>query len=204
MFKTKTCGELRKEHVGQHVTLAGWVHRRRDHGGVIFIDLRDRFGLTQIVINPANVRSAEIFKLAESLRNEYVIQVEGQVTLRPEGMANPKMSTGEVEVMVSQLALLNPAKTPPFLIDDEGRDVDENLRLKYRYLDLRRERMARNLTIRHTFVKFIRDYLDARGFLEVETPILFKTTPEGARDYLVPSRVHPGCFYALPQSPQQL
>jgi aspartyl-tRNA synthetase len=204
MLKTKTCGELRKEHVGQHVTLAGWVHRRRDHGGVIFIDLRDRFGLTQIVINPVHVSSPEIFKLAESLRNEYVIQVEGQVTLRPAGMANPKMSTGEVEVMVSQLVLLNPAKTPPFVIDDEGRDVDENLRLKYRYLDLRRERMARNLTIRHTFVKFIRDYLDARGFIEVETPILFKTTPEGARDYLVPSRVHPGCFYALPQSPQQL
>ncbi|MFC1467000.1 MAG: aspartate--tRNA ligase [Candidatus Brachytrichaceae bacterium NZ_4S206] len=204
MFKTHTCGELRKEHVGQMVRLAGWVHRRRDHGGVIFIDLRDRFGLTQIVINPANVRSPDVFKLAESLRNEYVIQVEGQVTPRPEGMANPKMLTGEIEVMVSQLALLNPAKTPPFVIDDEGRDVDENLRLKYRYLDLRRERMARNLTIRHTFVKFIRDYLDARGFLEVETPILFKTTPEGARDYLVPSRVHPGCFYALPQSPQQL
>ncbi|GIV84958.1 MAG: aspartate--tRNA(Asp/Asn) ligase [Candidatus Roseilinea sp.] len=204
MLKTKTCGELRKEHVGQRVTLAGWVHRRRDHGGVIFIDLRDRFGLTQIVINPAHVSSPEVFKLAESLRNEYVIQVEGQVTLRPAGMANPKMSTGEVEVMVSQLVLLNPAKTPPFVIDDEGRDVDENLRLKYRYLDLRRERMARNLTIRHTFVKFIRDYLDARGFIEVETPILFKTTPEGARDYLVPSRVHPGCFYALPQSPQQL
>lgn len=204
MFKTHTCGELRKAHVGQTVTLAGWVHRRRDHGGVIFIDLRDRFGLTQIVINPAHVRGPEIFKLAESLRNEYVIQAEGQVALRPEGMANPKMATGEIEVMVSQLGLLNPAKTPPFVIDDDGRDVDENLRLKYRYLDLRRERMARNLAIRHTFVKFIRDYLDARGFLEVETPILFKTTPEGARDYLVPSRVHPGCFYALPQSPQQL
>ncbi|MCS6849190.1 MAG: aspartate--tRNA ligase [Anaerolineae bacterium] len=204
MFKTHTCGELRKAHAGQTVTLAGWVHRRRDHGGVIFIDLRDRFGLTQIVINPAHVHSPEVFKLAESLRNEYVIQAEGQVALRPEGMANPKMATGEIEVMVSQLVLLNPAKTPPFVIDDDGRDVDENLRLKYRYLDLRRERMARNLAIRHTFVKFIRDYLDARGFLEVETPILFKTTPEGARDYLVPSRVHPGCFYALPQSPQQL
>ncbi|MCS7056913.1 MAG: aspartate--tRNA ligase [Thermoflexales bacterium] len=204
MFKTHTCGELRKEHVGQMVTLAGWVHRRRDHGGVIFIDLRDRFGLTQIVINPTSVSSPEAFKLAESLRNEYVIRAEGRVTLRPEGMANPKVPTGEIEVMVSQLALLNPAKTPPFVIDDDGRDVDEHLRLKYRYLDLRRERMARNLTIRHTFVKFIRDYLDARGFLEVETPILFKTTPEGARDYLVPSRVHPGCFYALPQSPQQL
>ncbi len=204
MYKTHTCGELRSEHIGQVVKLAGWVHRRRDHGGVIFIDLRDRFGLTQIVINPAHVRGPEVFKLAESLRSEYVIQVEGEVTNRPEGMANPKMATGEIEVMVSQLALLNPARTPPFVIDDDGRDVDENLRLKYRYLDLRRERMARNLAIRHRFVKFIRDYLDARGFLEVETPILFKTTPEGARDYLVPSRVHPGCFYALPQSPQQL
>jgi aspartyl-tRNA synthetase len=203
MYKTHTCGELRSEHVGQTVKLAGWVHRRRDHGGVIFIDLRDRFGLTQIVINPANV-SADQFKLGESLRSEYVIQIEGVVTHRPAGMANPKMATGEVEVMVSRLVVLNSAKTPPFVIDDTGRDVDENLRLKYRYLDLRRERMTRNLIIRHRFVKFIRDYLDARGFLEVETPILFKTTPEGARDYLVPSRVHPGMFYALPQSPQQL
>jgi aspartyl-tRNA synthetase len=203
MYKTHTCGELRAERVGQAVKLAGWVHRRRDHGGVIFIDLRDRFGLTQIVINPVNV-SPDQFKLGESLRSEYVIQVEGKVAHRPEGMTNLKMATGEIEVMVSTLNVLNPAKTPPFVIDDEGRDVDENLRLKYRYLDLRRERMARNLLIRHTFVKFIRDYLSERGFLEVETPILFKTTPEGARDYLVPSRVHPGCFYALPQSPQQL
>lgn len=203
MYKTHTCGELRPVQVGQSVKLAGWVHRRRDHGGVIFIDLRDRFGLTQIVINPANV-SADQFKLGESLRSEYVIQVEGTVTQRPPGMANPKMATGEIEVMVSRLVVLNPAKTPPFVIDDAGHDVDENLRLKYRYLDLRRERMTRNLIIRHRFVKFIRDYLDARGFLEVETPILFKTTPEGARDYLVPSRVHPGMFYALPQSPQQL
>ena len=203
MYKTHTCGELRNEHVGQPVKLAGWVHRRRDHGGVIFIDLRDRFGLTQIVINPANV-TADQFKLGESLRNEYVIQVEGTVTQRPAGMANPKMATGDIEVMVSRLTVLNSAKTPPFMIDDAGRDVDENLRLKYRYLDLRRERMTRNLVIRHRFVKFIRDYLDARGFLEIETPILFKTTPEGARDYLVPSRVHPGTFYALPQSPQQL
>lgn len=203
MYKTHTCGELRPAQVGQSVKLAGWVHRRRDHGGVIFVDLRDRFGLTQIVINPANV-PADQFKLGESLRSEYVIQVEGTVTQRPPGMANPKMATGEIEVMVSRLVVLNPAKTPPFVIDDAGRDVDENLRLKYRYLDLRRERMTRNLIIRHRFVKFIRDYLDARGFLEVETPILFKTTPEGARDYLVPSRVHPGMFYALPQSPQQL
>jgi len=203
-YKTHTCGELRLEHAGRHVTLAGWVHRRRDHGGVIFIDLRDRFGLTQVVINPANVRSPEVFAQAEALRNEYVIQVEGVVAQRPAGMANPKLATGEIEVIAHDVTVLNPAKTPPFAIDDDGRNVDENLRLKYRYLDLRRERMARNLIIRHTFVKFIRDYLDARGFIEVETPILFKTTPEGARDYLVPSRVHPGCFYALPQSPQQL
>jgi aspartyl-tRNA synthetase len=203
-YKTHTCGELRLEHAGRHVTLAGWVHRRRDHGGVIFIDLRDRFGLTQVVINPANVRSPEVFAQAEALRNEYVIQVEGVVAPRPAGMANPKLATGEIEVIAHDVTVLNPAKTPPFAIDDDGRNMDENLRLKYRYLDLRRERMARNLIIRHTFVKFIRDYLDARGFIEVETPILFKTTPEGARDYLVPSRVHPGCFYALPQSPQQL
>jgi len=203
-YKTHTCGELRLEHVGQRVTLAGWVHRRRDHGGLIFIDLRDRFGLTQVVINPTNVCAPEVFAQAEALRSEYVIQVEGIVAQRPAGMANPKLATGEVELIAHKLTVLNPAKTPPFAIDDDGRSIDENLRLKYRYLDLRRERMVRNLIIRHTFVKFIRDYLDARGFIEVETPILFKTTPEGARDYLVPSRVHPGCFYALPQSPQQL
>jgi len=203
-YKTHTCGELRLEHAGQHITLAGWVHRRRDHGGVIFIDLRDRFGVTQVVINPAHVLSPGVFAQAEALRSEYVVQVEGVVAQRPAGMANPKLATGEIEVIAHDVTVLNPAKTPPFAIDDDGRNVDENLRLKYRYLDLRRERMARNLIIRHTFVKFIRDYLDARGFIEVETPILFKTTPEGARDYLVPSRVHPGCFYALPQSPQQL
>ncbi len=203
MFKTHTCGELRSEHAGRQVTLAGWVHRRRDHGGVIFIDLRDRFGVAQIVINPASV-PADVFKRAESLRGEFVVQVKGAVRLRPEGMHNPKMATGDVEVGVVELQVLNPAKTPPFMIDSEGRDIDENLRLKYRYLDLRRERMQRNLILRHRFTKFIRDYLDARGFLEIETPILFKTTPEGARDYLVPSRVYPGTFYALPQSPQQL
>jgi aspartyl-tRNA synthetase len=203
MFKTNTCGELRSEHVGQSTTLAGWVHRRRDHGGVIFIDLRDRFGLTQIVINPANV-SPETFSAAESLRNEFVVQVKGDVCSRPEGMHNPKMATGDIEVMVKELTILNPAKTPPFVINDDSLETDEAMRLKYRYLDLRRERMTHNLNTRHRFVKFIRDYLDARGFLEVETPILFKSTPEGAREYLVPSRVHPGEFYALPQSPQQL
>jgi aspartyl-tRNA synthetase len=203
MFKTHTCGELRQEHVGQTVTLAGWVHRRRDHGGVIFIDLRDRFGLTQVTINPANV-SPEAFDAAESLRNEFVVQVTGVVADRPTGMANPKMATGDVEVMASQINVLNSAKTPPFAINDDSIEQDEALRLKYRYLDLRRERMTHNLTVRHRLIKFIRDYLDQRGFLEVETPILFKSTPEGAREYLVPSRVHPGEFYALPQSPQQL
>ncbi len=203
MFKTNTCGELRSEHVGRQTTLAGWVHRRRDHGGVIFIDLRDRFGLTQIVINPANV-PPETFDAAESLRSEFVVQVKGEVCARPDGMHNPKMATGDIEVMVKELTVLNPARTPPFVINDDSIETDEAMRLKYRYLDLRRERMTHNLNTRHRFVKFIRDYLDARGFLEVETPILFKSTPEGAREYLVPSRVHPGEFYALPQSPQQL
>ena len=203
MFKTHTCGELRAEHTGKTVQLAGWVHRRRDHGGVIFIDLRDRYGLTQIVINPSNV-AADNFKISESLRSEFVVQVEGKVSERPEGMHNPKMLTGDIELMVEKLTVLNPAKTPPFMIDDDGSDVDEAMRLKYRYLDLRRQRMTHNLTVRHRYIKFIRDYLDERGFLEIETPILFKSTPEGAREYLVPSRVHPGQFYALPQSPQQL
>ena len=203
MFKTHTCGELRAEHTGKTVQLAGWVLRRRDHGGVIFIDLRDRYGLTQIVINPGNV-AADQFKVGESLRSEFVVQVEGKVSARPDGMHNPKMPTGDIELMVEKLTVLNPAKTPPFVIDDDGSNVDEAMRLKYRYLDLRRERMTHNLTVRHRYVKFIRDYLDERGFLEIETPLLFKSTPEGAREYLVPSRVHPGNFYALPQSPQQL
>jgi aspartyl-tRNA synthetase len=203
MFKTHTCGELRNEHIGLTVTLAGWVHRRRDHGGVIFIDLRDRFGLTQIVINPANI-DGDAFKRGESLRGEFVVQISGTVSQRPEGMQNPKMATGAVEIIVTGLNILNPAKTPPFEIDSDGMDTREDLRLQYRFLDLRRERMNFNMTLRHRFVKFIRDYLDARGFLEVETPILVKSTPEGAREYLVPSRVHAGEFYALPQSPQQL
>jgi aspartyl-tRNA synthetase len=205
MFKTQTCGELRASDVGKTVTLAGWVHRRRDHGGVIFIDLRDRFGVTQVVVRPDTANQApDLFKVAETLRSEFVAQIEGTVLSRPEGMHNPKMPTGDIEVAATRIVVLNPAKVTPFPIDTDGRDVDENLRLKYRYLDLRRERMQKNLLMRHRFVKFIRDYLDARGFLEIETPILFKTTPEGARDYLVPSRVYPGSFYALPQSPQQL
>lgn len=201
MYKTHTCGELRSEHIGQKVTLAGWVNRRRDHGGVTFVDLRDRFGVVQIVTNPET--SPQAHQALEAVRMEWVIQVEGVVQARPAGAENPNMATGEIEVEVNEVKVLNPAKTPPFLINKDE-EADENTRLRYRYLDLRREKMRHNLELRHRVVKFIRDYLDERGFLEIETPILFKTTPEGARDYLVPSRVHPGEFYALPQSPQQL
>lgn len=201
MYKTHTCGELRSSHAGQEVTLAGWVHRRRDHGGVTFIDLRDRYGLVQVVANPDIAPHAH-----ESLvdaRGEWVVQVVGVVNPRPEGMQNPKLPTGEIEVEARQVRVLNASKTPPFSINKDE-EVDEQTRLKYRYLDLRREKMRANLELRHRVVKFIRDYLDKHDFWEVETPILFKTTPEGARDYIVPSRVHPGEFYALPQSPQQL
>ncbi|MFZ6031393.1 MAG: aspartate--tRNA ligase [Chloroflexota bacterium] len=202
MYKTHTCGELRPAHQGQTVTLAGWVHRRRDHGGLVFIDLRDRYGITQIVANPDI--NAEVHDAIADVRAEWVIRVEGIVEARPSEMVNSNLETGEIEVSARHLTVLNPAKTPPFAINKEDELVDETLRLKYRYLDLRRPRMARNLVLRHKMVKFIRDYMDQEGFIEVETPILFKTTPEGARDYLVPSRVHPGEFYALPQSPQQL
>ncbi len=201
MYKTHTCGELTLEHCGQRVTLAGWVHRRRDHGGVTFVDLRDRFGLVQIVADSA--AHPEAHQAMEPVRVEWVVQIEGEVRARPEGMINPDISTGKIEVDVHAVRVLNPAKTPPIYINKET-EIDEQVRLRYRYLDLRRERMRRNLELRHRVIKFIRDYLDERGFLEVETPILFKTTPEGARDYLVPSRLHPGEFYALPQSPQQL
>ena len=201
MYKTHSCGELRASHAGERVTLAGWVHRRRDHGGLTFLDLRDRSGLVQAVANPAT--APEAHRTAEAARMEWVLQVEGVVRRRPEGMANPSMATGEVEVEIQTLHVLNPARTPPFLINEDS-EVDESVRLKYRYLDLRRERMHRTLELRHRMIKFIRDTLDERGFWEIETPILFKTTPEGARDYLVPSRLHPGEFYALPQSPQQL
>ncbi len=202
MYKTHTCGELRIALSGQTVTLAGWVHRRRDHGGVAFIDLRDRFGLVQVVFNPD--LSKEALQLVTDIRSEWVLQVTGKVHARPKGMENPKMPTGQVEVIAEQVKVLNPAKALPFVLTDDETLPDENTRLKYRYLDLRREKMRKNLELRHRTVKFIRDYLDRKGFLEVETPILFKTTPEGARDYLVPSRIHTGQFYALPQSPQQL
>ncbi|MEK7324748.1 MAG: aspartate--tRNA ligase [Chloroflexota bacterium] len=200
MLKTHTCGELRAEQSGQTVTLAGWVHRRRDHGGLTFIDLRDRFGLTQVVADPQN---AAAHAAIGDLRNEYVVQITGRVRPRPAGSENPNLATGAIEVEALEVKLLNAAKQPPFYINEEVA-VDETLRLKYRYLDLRRERMRKNIVLRHNVSMFIRKYLDEKGFIEVETPILFKTTPEGARDYLVPSRVHPGEFYALPQSPQQL
>ncbi len=201
MYKTHTCGEIRKSHAGETVMLAGWVNRRRDHGDLIFIDLRDRWGLVQLVADPE--ASPEAHAALGQVRNEWVIQVEGTVNERPADMVNPNLDTGEIEVEVHMVKVLNKSETPPFLINKED-EVDENVRLKYRYLDLRTPRMQKNITLRHRVVKFIRDYLDGQGFLEVETPILFKTTPEGARDYLVPSRVHPGMVYALPQSPQQL
>jgi len=201
MYKTHTCGELRGTHAGQTVTLAGWVHRRRDHGGVVFIDLRDRFGLTQVVINPTLPK--ETLDLVSNVRSEWVLQIFGNVQKRPAGMENPKMATGEVEVIATDVVVLNQAKPLPFMISSDE-EVEENTRLKYRYLDLRRERMRRNLELRHAVVLFMRKYLSERDFLEIETPALFKTTPEGARDYLVPSRIYPGQFHALPQSPQQL
>ena len=201
MLKTHSCGELSRKGVGSEVTLAGWVDRRRDHGGLIFIDLRDREGIVQVVFNPET--SAACHKIASEMRSEYVVRVSGKVALRPRGTENPKLPTGDIEVIAHNTEILNPSKTPPFYINEDT-EVEESLRLKYRYLDLRRARMKRNLLFRYRVVKFIRDFLDARGFIEVETPILIKSTPEGARDYLVPSRLHPGKFYALPQSPQQL
>jgi len=201
LLETHNCGELNKDNVGNTVTLAGWVDRRRDHGGLIFIDLRDRAGITQVVFNPEISKSAH--EVASDLRSEYVVRVTGEVSLRPPGTENRKLPTGEIEVVVNEVAILNTSKTPPFYINEDS-PVDENVRLRYRYLDLRRVRMRENLILRHRTVKFIRDFLDAKGFLEIETPILTKSTPEGARDYLVPSRLNPGKFYALPQSPQQM
>lgn len=202
MYRTHTCGELRASHAGQTVTLAGWVNRRRDHGGVAFFDLRDRAGIIQVTINPDLPK--EMLEQVANVRNEWVLQIEGVVQKRPEGMANPKMETGEVEVIAKSVTVLNPSKTPPFMVNTDNDLPDENMRLKYRYIDLRRERLTRNIVLRHKVIKFMRDYLDKEGFIEIETPIMFKATPEGARDYLVPSRIYPGQFYALPQSPQQL
>jgi aspartyl-tRNA synthetase len=196
-----TCGELRAANVGERVTIKGWVNRRRDHGGLIFLDVRDRYGVTQVTCNPEHSPAAH--RAAEAVRSEFVVQITGAVNLRPAGTVNPHMATGEIEIVADELTVLNSAKTPPFEIADES-FVDESLRLEYRYLDLRRPRMQRNLVLRHQIVRAIRRYLDERDFIEIETPILIKSTPEGARDYLVPSRLYPGQFYALPQSPQQL
>ncbi|MGH7253814.1 MAG: aspartate--tRNA ligase, partial [Nitrospiraceae bacterium] len=199
LTRTHRCGELTKAHVGQTVVLNGWVHGRRDHGTVMFIDLRDRQGITQVVFNAE--RNPTAHQQAHALRGEYVISVRGVVARRPEGSENPDLTTGEIEVTVESAEILSEARTPPFVIEDEA-DVTEALRLKYRYLDLRRPKMQRLLELRHEVTQQVRSFLNAQGFLEVETPMLTKSTPEGARDYLVPSRVNPGSFFALPQSPQ--
>lgn len=201
MYRTHTCNELGEKTVGKEVNLAGWVNSRRDHGGLIFVDLRDRFGLTQIVTDPAHNKEAH--KILDKIRPEYVIRAKGKVRRRPEGLANPKLETGQIEIICDEIEILNEAKTPPFEIDRDT-EVNEEVRLKFRYLDLRRQRMKKNIEMRHKVIKFIRDFMDLHDFLEIETPILIKGTPEGSREYIVPSRLHPGKFFVLPQSPQQL
>ena len=202
VFKSYDCGTINSELLGQQVQVAGWVHRRRDHGGWIFIDLRDWTGIVQVVFNPET--NAEAHDLAQDIRNEWVLNIIGTVTSRPAGTTNDAMSTGEIEIVVTTSKILNTSKTPPFSIEEDSDSTDEMIRLKHRYLDMRRKGLRENLIKRHVVVKFIRDFLDGSGFIEVETPILTRSTPEGARDYLVPSRIHPGHFYALPQSPQQM
>ncbi len=196
-MRSHYCGHLTEENIDQEVTLSGWVHRRRDHGGVIFVDLRDREGISQIVFDPD---IPEMFMQAERVRNEFVLQVKGKVRERPEGTENPEMPTGQIEILAQELVVLNTAQTPPFQLDDD--DVSEEHRLRYRYIDLRRPEMQQRLMLRAQITRHLRNYLDDNGFLDIETPILTKATPEGARDYLVPSRTHPGEFFALPQSPQ--
>lgn len=201
MYRTHTCNDLNEGSVGEKVVLSGWVHRRRDHGGIIFIDLRDRYGLIQLVSDPNEFPRAH--NLMDSVRPEFVVKIEGKVRSRIQGHENPNLQTGTIEVVVESLEVLNAAKTPPFEIDQE-KEIGEEIRLKYRYLDLRRERMKSNIVLRGKMIKFIRDFLEDENFIEVETPILIKGTPEGSREYLVPSRLYPGTFYVLPQSPQQL
>jgi aspartyl-tRNA synthetase len=197
--RTHTCGELRSVNIGKEATLMGWVHRSRNHGGLIFINLRDRYGITQVVFDPA--QSNELAEAAKELKSEYVIAVKGAVRARPQGQANAEMSTGEIELLAREVRVLNGSAVPPFVIEDQT-TASEDLRLKYRYLDLRRPSLSRNIILRHQFVLAVRSYLSQQGFLEIETPLLTRSTPEGARDYLVPCRVQPGKFYALPQSPQ--
>ncbi|HGN7393273.1 aspartate--tRNA ligase [Staphylococcus aureus] len=198
--RTTYCGLVTEAFLGQEITLKGWVNNRRDLGGLIFVDLRDREGIVQVVFNPAF--SEEALKIAETVRSEYVVEVQGTVTKRDPETVNPKIKTGQVEVQVTNIKVINKSETPPFSINEENVNVDENIRLKYRYLDLRRQELAQTFKMRHQITRFIRQYLDDEGFFDIETPVLTKSTPEGARDYLVPSRVHDGEFYALPQSPQ--
>jgi len=198
-MRTHFCGEIRATDIGSEITLSGWVHRRRDHGGVIFIDLRDREGLIQVVFDPD---AEEAFATAERVRSEYVLRVTGKVRARPEGTENPELPTGEVELLGRKLEILNTAETPPFQLDVEDHEVSEELRLRYRYIDLRRPQMLERLKLRSEVVRVLRNFLDDNGFMDIETPMLTRATPEGARDYLVPSRTHPGSFFALPQSPQ--
>src|SRR4051812_14476155 len=198
MMRTHRCGDLRSEHVGGPVTLCGWVHSRRDHGGVTFIDLRDTAGIVQVVFNPQ--ASPEAHAGAQELRSEYCVRISGEVTARDTDKINPKIRTGEVEVAASSVEILSRSETPPFQIDD-FQETDELLRLRYRYLDLRREHMNRNIKLRCRIVTGIRNFFNEEGFVEIETPMMTRSTPEGARDYLVPSRLYPGAFYALPQSP---
>src|SRR6202158_723894 len=196
-MRTHYCGQLNASHLDQIVSLCGWPHRRRDHGGVIFIDLRDREGLAQVVFNP---KRAEAVATAERVRNEFVLKVTGKVRRRPQGTVNPGLPSGEVELVVQEVEILNPSLTPPFQLDDEN--ISETVRLEHRILDLRRDVMQKNLRMRHATAKAARSFLDGHGFIDIETPVLYKSTPEGAREFLVPSRVHGGQFYALPQSPQ--
>ena len=198
-MRSHYCGDLNSSHTGQEVGLCGWVHRRRDHGGVIFVDLRDREGLVQVVFDPDR---PEIFRLAEQIRSEYVLRVQGRVRPRPEGTENKDLPTGEVEVLALELEVLNTADTPPLAVDEHGQDASEEVRLRYRYIDLRRPENQQRLRTRARVTSSMRRFLDGRGFVDVETPILTRSTPEGARDYLVPSRTYPGQFFALPQSPQ--
>src|SRR6187401_826059 len=196
-MRTEYCGLTDTRFLGQTVTLFGWAHRRRDHGGVIFIDLRDREGLVQVVCDPDRKKT---FATADRVRNEFVLRVHGVVRRRPEGTVNAELKSGEIEVLAHEIEVLNPAATPPFMMDDE--QISEEVRLKYRFLDLRRPAMQRIMRMRHATARAVREYLDDNGFVDVETPVLYKSTPEGAREFLVPSRIHDGQFYALPQSPQ--
>src|SRR2546425_5029403 len=198
--RTHRCGDLRAEHAGQRVRLMGWAHRVRDHGGVLFLDLRDRYGITQVVFRPEKLEPPLLEK-ARAIGSEYVVLVEGTAKARPPGSENPDLVTGAMEVEADEVAILNPSRTPPFPLD-EGATASEDLRLRYRYLDLRRETLKNSMIFRHRMVRSVREYLSDEGFLEIETPLLVKPTPEGARDYVVPARLHPGEFYALPQSPQ--